>query len=98
MHFGASLGEDGQERENVQSIGVNESIPLNNLMERDALSLPNLVGVVQDLALPPPPPAVFLGYTLPPGHPCNAFTLPPPPADRKRTGPRRKFYIFFLKL
>ncbi|ONI10447.1 hypothetical protein PRUPE_4G048000 [Prunus persica] len=39
-------------------------------------------------ALPPPPPAVFLGYTLPPGHPCNLFTLPPPPADKKRTGPR----------
>lgn len=98
MHFGASLGEDGQESENVQTIGVNESIPLNNPVERDALSSTNLVGVVQDLTLPPPPPAVFLGYTLPPGHPCNVFTLPPPPADRKRTGPRRKFYIFFLKL
>ncbi|XP_059439939.1 probable hexosyltransferase MUCI70 [Corylus avellana] len=81
-------GEDGQESETVQTIGVNESIPLNNPVERDALSSPNLVGVVQDLTLPPPPPAVFLGYTLPPGHPCNVFTLPPPPADRKRTGPR----------
>uniref|UniRef100_A0A803QFI0 TOD1/MUCI70 glycosyltransferase-like domain-containing protein n=1 Tax=Cannabis sativa TaxID=3483 RepID=A0A803QFI0_CANSA len=40
------------------------------------------------LVFPPPPPAVFLGYTLPPGHPCNSFTLPPPPADKKRTGPR----------
>lgn len=25
---------------------------------------------------------------LPPGHPCQGFTLPPPPADKKRTGPR----------
>ncbi|KAH7315082.1 hypothetical protein KP509_21G033000 [Ceratopteris richardii] len=25
---------------------------------------------------------------LPPGHPCHGFTLPPPPADKKRTGPR----------
>ncbi|RRT79517.1 hypothetical protein B296_00000827 [Ensete ventricosum] len=29
---------------------------------------------------------------LPPRpHPCESFTLPPPPADKKRTGPRRKF-------
>ncbi|MCO5610122.1 hypothetical protein L7F22_064357 [Adiantum nelumboides] len=27
-------------------------------------------------------------YPLPLGHPCQGFTLPPPPADRKRTGPR----------
>ncbi|KAG9448103.1 hypothetical protein H6P81_014231 [Aristolochia fimbriata] len=25
---------------------------------------------------------------LPPGHPCKHFALPPPPADRKRIGPR----------
>uniref|UniRef100_A0A7N0SW30 TOD1/MUCI70 glycosyltransferase-like domain-containing protein n=1 Tax=Kalanchoe fedtschenkoi TaxID=63787 RepID=A0A7N0SW30_KALFE len=31
---------------------------------------------------------MFLGYKLPPGHPCETFTLPPPPADKKRTGPR----------
>ncbi|KAK9936376.1 hypothetical protein M0R45_013222 [Rubus argutus] len=45
---------------------------------------------ITSLALPPPPPPppFFLGYTLPPGHPCNTFTLPPPPADKKRTGPR----------
>lgn len=39
----------------------------------------------------PPPPKYFTGYTLPPGNPCETFTLPPPPADKKRTGPRRKF-------
>ncbi|XP_076948845.1 putative hexosyltransferase MUCI70 [Bidens hawaiensis] len=43
---------------------------------------------------PPPPPTVhpprdyFTGYTLPPGNPCETFTLPPPPADKKKTGPR----------
>ncbi|XP_057463714.1 probable hexosyltransferase MUCI70 isoform X2 [Actinidia eriantha] len=37
---------------------------------------------------PPPPPAFFMGYTLPPGNPCESFTLPPPPADKKRIGPR----------
>lgn len=34
------------------------------------------------------PPRYFTGYTLPPGNPCEHFALPPPPADRKRTGPR----------
>lgn len=46
---------------------------------------------------PPPlyqaPPAFFTGYSLPPGNPCETFALPPPPADKKRTGPRRKFYL-----
>ncbi|KAM0050021.1 hypothetical protein Hdeb2414_s0008g00292921 [Helianthus debilis subsp. tardiflorus] len=37
---------------------------------------------------PPPPPVYFTGYTLPKGHPCETFTMPPPPADKKRTGPR----------
>ncbi|KAH6792922.1 strawberry notch protein [Perilla frutescens var. hirtella] len=37
---------------------------------------------------PPPPPAFFTGYSLPPGNPCESFALPPPPADKKRTGPR----------
>ncbi|KAJ8568852.1 hypothetical protein K7X08_032549 [Anisodus acutangulus] len=37
---------------------------------------------------PPPPPVYFQGYTLPPGNPCEGFMLPPPPADKKRTGPR----------
>ncbi|XP_068639185.1 probable hexosyltransferase MUCI70 [Aristolochia californica] len=27
-------------------------------------------------------------HALPPGHPCKHFALPPPPADRKRIGPR----------
>lgn len=50
---------------------------------------------IESTVFPPPPPSYFLGYTLPPGHPCNSFTLPPPPADKKRTGPRRKLYCFF---
>ncbi|PKI79493.1 hypothetical protein CRG98_000124 [Punica granatum] len=50
------------------------------------------LGLKRPLLLPPPPPpSVFLGYTLPSGHPCNNFTLPPPPADKKRTGPRREY-------
>ncbi|KAI7744545.1 hypothetical protein M8C21_022016 [Ambrosia artemisiifolia] len=39
---------------------------------------------------PPPPPSrvYFTGYTLPHDHPCENFPMPPPPADKKRTGPR----------
>lgn len=29
---------------------------------------------------------------LPLKHPCEGFSFPPPPLDRKRTGPRRKFF------
>ncbi|XP_028782006.1 uncharacterized protein LOC114738151 [Neltuma alba] len=65
-------GEGSQEVNSVQNKNVNESI----------------VNITSYMALPPPPPSQFLGYTLPPGHPCNSFTLPPPPADKKRTGPR----------
>ncbi|OVA14919.1 Protein of unknown function DUF616 [Macleaya cordata] len=37
---------------------------------------------------PPPPPLPVVAAALPPGHPCEKFALPPPPADKKRTGPR----------
>ncbi|KAL9267559.1 putative hexosyltransferase MUCI70 [Drosera capensis] len=30
----------------------------------------------------------FKGYVLPQGNPCENFAFPPPPADRKRIGPR----------
>ncbi|XP_073056027.1 probable hexosyltransferase MUCI70 [Primulina eburnea] len=43
---------------------------------------------IANVAPPPSAPPNFLGYTLPPGNPCESFTLPPPPADKKRTGPR----------
>ncbi|KAL0300720.1 UNVERIFIED_CONTAM: hypothetical protein Sradi_6348800 [Sesamum radiatum] len=35
-----------------------------------------------------PPTVFFTGYKLPPGNPCEHFALPPPPADKKKTGPR----------
>lgn len=90
------LGEDTQEGNRVQHIGTNESValsyPESSLKDGEqsfnSLDIPRITSV-----LPPPPPSFFLGYTLPPGHPCNSFTLPPPPADKKRTGPRRKLYF-----
>ncbi|KAI9198630.1 hypothetical protein LWI28_019403 [Acer negundo] len=58
-----------------------------NSMDDENSSM-NGLGTIESRVFPPPPPPYFLGYTLPPGHPCNSFTLPPPPADKKRTGPR----------
>ncbi|KAH6795417.1 hypothetical protein C2S51_036403 [Perilla frutescens var. frutescens] len=54
---------------------------------------PEVQGSANATLLPPPPPphlppVYFTGYKLPPGNPCEHFTLPPPPADKKRTGPR----------
>lgn len=98
--FCLTLGEDTQESNHVNSISMNESVvlsyPESSLTNggQNTSSL-NILGITSNFALPPPPPAFFLGYTLPPGHPCNSFTLPPPPADKKRTGPRRKFHFAF---
>lgn len=66
----------------MQSIKVNESVSMSDS--------PSKVSTTK-FALLSSPPNYFLGYHLPIGHPCNSFTLPPPPADKKRTGPRRKF-------
>ncbi|KAI8000852.1 hypothetical protein LOK49_LG09G01915 [Camellia lanceoleosa] len=91
-------GQDAHESDGIESINRNmllnlsypESSPIygeenndavNNMGSSDSLSQP----------LPPhpyPPPTFFTGYNLPPGNPCESFTLPPPPADKKRTGPR----------
>ncbi|XP_011027825.1 PREDICTED: uncharacterized protein LOC105128029 isoform X1 [Populus euphratica] len=77
-------GEDAQEGDHPPNISVNASVSLSRIENKTSF----LQGIISDISLPPPPPAYFLGYTLPPGHPCNSFTLPPPPADKKRTGPR----------
>ncbi|KAI4299386.1 hypothetical protein L6164_032852 [Bauhinia variegata] len=79
-------GEDSQETSSVQNISVNESMSISN--SPSVIASSNTMSLTSNLVLPPPPPSYFLGYTLPPGHPCNSFTLPPPPADKKRTGPR----------
>lgn len=82
-------GEDTQEGNGVENISVNESMSISN--SPSMISTAKIMGFATNLVLPLSPPNYFLGYNLPPGHPCNSFTLPPPPADKKRTGPRRKF-------
>ncbi|KAH0930273.1 hypothetical protein HID58_016000 [Brassica napus] len=74
-------GEDGQKVEAPHSETTNKE-PLSNIHN-------NLSHVVKAAKVyRPRPPPYFRGYTLSPDHPCNRFTLPPPPADKKRTGPR----------
>ncbi|XP_050212496.1 probable hexosyltransferase MUCI70 [Mercurialis annua] len=86
-------GEDSQDSDHVQNISFNSTSPFSNT-DNEISSFQNLSlkPPPQPLppAPPPPPPSppYFLGYTLPQGHPCNSFTLPPPPSDKKRTGPR----------
>lgn len=36
-------------------------------------------------------PTLLYDLPLPTSHPCKDFAVPPPPTDKKRTGPRRKF-------
>ncbi|EEF50857.1 conserved hypothetical protein [Ricinus communis] len=82
-------GEDSQEGDHVSNITFNSSYPFSNTENRTSISKNfNLLPPQPQPPPPPPPTPYFLGYTLPPGHPCNSFTLPPPPADKKRTGPR----------
>lgn len=88
-------GEDAREVQVPPSLHFNGSSGVNysNIVatnEEQNTNIRNLSFVGKDVLVFPPPPMHFLGYTLPQGHPCNSFTLPPPPADRKRTGPRRK--------
>ncbi|RDX97256.1 hypothetical protein CR513_19992, partial [Mucuna pruriens] len=78
-------GEDSQEGNTGPNINVNESVSTSDSASR--ISLSNAMGFMNS-ALSPPAHRYFLGYHLPPGHLCNSFTLPPPPADKKRTGPR----------
>ncbi|XP_059659084.1 probable hexosyltransferase MUCI70 isoform X2 [Cornus florida] len=88
-------GEETREGNPIQSITLNssfpwgypESSPTHGELYGSILNKTDNMGgeiVVQH----PSPAAYFTGYTLPPGNPCEGFALPPPPADRKRTGPR----------
>ncbi|GMH15845.1 hypothetical protein Nepgr_017686 [Nepenthes gracilis] len=61
-----------------------DHVPSVRLSNRTALSYEESVAYgVQNTS-----PEYFAGYVLPPGNPCENFVSPPPPADKKRTGPR----------
>ncbi|GLT51396.1 hypothetical protein SLA2020_248100 [Shorea laevis] len=103
LYVGKAEG-DMPENDHVQIVTLNGRLsinysgsPLINSLQPNGLNTPYTVNQTSSLItgeetenriMPTPPPSYFLGYTLPSGHPCNTFTLPPPPADKKRTGPR----------
>ncbi|KAG5378825.1 hypothetical protein IGI04_026667 [Brassica rapa subsp. trilocularis] len=80
-------GEDGQEVQVPPSLHFNGSSVVNHSSMFNEEQNINIRNISFNVVFSPPP-LHFLGYTLPQGHPCHTFTLPPPPADRKRTGPR----------
>ncbi|CAN1129567.1 Probable hexosyltransferase MUCI70 [Linum perenne] len=85
-----------REKDSFIYIGLREGEDTHEGDQGPILSiLPNITStvykqnIITALVLPTPPsPSYFTGYNLPPRHPCNSFTLPPPPADKRRTGPR----------
>uniref|UniRef100_A0A7N0RF34 TOD1/MUCI70 glycosyltransferase-like domain-containing protein n=1 Tax=Kalanchoe fedtschenkoi TaxID=63787 RepID=A0A7N0RF34_KALFE len=84
-------GEDSQE--GLQNYRFNRSTTLDSspiyiqpVSEKENIA--SSINVSVDKVFNASPPPLFLGYKLPPGHLCETFTLPPPPADKKRTGPR----------
>lgn len=94
--FYVGKGEVAPEVGHIQNIGINNTseeqysgYSQTNVVQ-DKLNNSSDISGEDKIAIASPPPAYFTGYTLPPGNPCETFTLPPPPADKKRTGPRRE--------
>ncbi|KAK9714687.1 hypothetical protein RND81_06G112300 [Saponaria officinalis] len=73
-------GEDTSVREGPPSIRFSKNTTHNSNV--------SVLETVVHESIQTTPRKYFTGYTLPPGNPCETFTLPPPPADKKRTGPR----------
>ncbi|KAK6149917.1 hypothetical protein DH2020_017442 [Rehmannia glutinosa] len=85
-------GEDARENIvpniNIQSGPISQEKNMNETFSSLVKEVVGSANATLPPPTPPPPPAFFTGYKLPPGNPCESFTLPPPPADKKRTGPR----------
>ncbi|VFQ78468.1 unnamed protein product [Cuscuta campestris] len=83
----------GEDSQGMSSISINDTNRSRNFFEHEWKNVHQSVTAepISNGRIPSnnyPPPVYFMGYTLPPGNPCEGFTLPPPPADKKRTGPR----------
>lgn len=89
IQFNSTLDYSGFSPLSVENEMVKVRIPSEaNIGQGNATSGQLLSPPPPPPSPPPSPPVYFTGYTLPPGNPCEGFTLPPPPADPKRTGPR----------
>ncbi|CAM8893644.1 unnamed protein product [Rhodiola kirilowii] len=88
------VGKAEDSQEGLQNYRLNGSMEFGSppiyiqpVSEKENISSSINILVSKEIVNATPPP-MFLGYKLPPGHLCETFTLPPPPADKKRTGPR----------
>nr|XP_043611603.1 probable hexosyltransferase MUCI70 [Erigeron canadensis] len=82
----SDIGFSGHSPAGFGEIGTQE---YDNSLADDSMNINGNTGkIITAQPPPPPPPIYFSGYTLPPGNPCETFTLPPPPADKRRIGPR----------
>ncbi|KAI7736239.1 hypothetical protein M8C21_022689 [Ambrosia artemisiifolia] len=84
-HTGFSPTVDERKDQEITSARMNDQMRITLYNDKGVVSHPPPSA---NAAHPPPPPVYFTGYTLPPGNPCETFKLPPPPADKKKTGPR----------
>ncbi|KAF3451473.1 hypothetical protein FNV43_RR07568 [Rhamnella rubrinervis] len=83
--------EDVQEGDLVLNIGLTDRMtlsypepsPIFGEQSKNITSSGDILGVIPNLALPPPPTA-SLEYTLPPEHPCSNFTSPTPQFIKKK--------------
>ncbi|CDO99536.1 unnamed protein product [Coffea canephora] len=87
IQFNSTLDYSGFSPLSVENETVKVKIPSKAIMGQGTATSGQLLSPPPP-SPPPSPPVYFTGYTLPPGNPCEGFTLPPPPADPKRTGPR----------
>ncbi|KNA09280.1 hypothetical protein SOVF_155140 [Spinacia oleracea] len=82
-------GEDSRGTEGPTSITFNNRTSARNeQIKYDLPSNSTLASVKSSLTNAALAMRYFTGYTLPSDNPCEHFALPPPPADKKRTGPR----------
>ncbi|KAM7506075.1 hypothetical protein LguiB_004979 [Lonicera macranthoides] len=93
--YGLVFGEDAQIGERIQKIESGNISDLVYPKNTDFASslLSNLRNII---TLSHPPPSYFTEYTLRPGNPCENFTLPPPPADKKKTRPHPCLVCYLL--
>lgn len=107
MHFFIflSIGEEVQEGDLVLNIGLTDRMTLSypepsptfGEQSKNITSSGDILGIIPNLALPPPrPPTVSLGYTFPQEHPCTNFTSPTPQFIKKKLNRLRTFYYVLL--
>ncbi|XP_073159383.1 probable hexosyltransferase MUCI70 [Henckelia pumila] len=84
------FGTISKQKETISKQKENDSVDVTFSPQIEEVQVIANVTIQPPSLLPTPvtPSVFFTGYKLPPGNPCEHFALPPPPADKKRIGPR----------